>query len=169
MKFYLYNSIHIFISPVALRNVVIAAFVCAVTLSSCIKDVTPSDAITTETLTSTTEGLTNAVNGAYALFKDHVEFNGTADDNNMYLRQYFQLSDFASDDIVCGQVTEDPLFYSFSLDHSPTQTNTRYFWYISYKIINDCNTVIEAVDSTQTDATRQQLVGECYFLRALAN
>jgi hypothetical protein len=51
--------------------------------------VAPSDAITTETLTSTTEGLTNAVNGAYALFKDHVEFNGTADDNNMYLRQYF--------------------------------------------------------------------------------
>ena len=118
-------------------------------LSSCLKDVAPSDAITTETLTSTTEGLTNAVNGAYALFKDHVEFNGTADDNNMYLRQYFQLADFASDDIICGQVTEDPLFYSFSLNHSPTQTNTRYFWYISYKIINDCNTVIEAVDKEQ--------------------
>ena len=123
---------------------------CAISFSSCIKDVTPSDSITTETLTSTTEGLTNAVNGAYALFKDHVEFNGTADDNNMYLRQYFQLSDFASDDITCGQVTEDPLFYSFSLDHSPTQTNTRYFWYISYKIINDCNTVIAAVDASTT-------------------
>src|SRR5205809_5930355 len=93
-------------------------------LSGCIKDVAPSDSITTETLVSTTEGLTNAVNGAYSLFKDHVVFNGTADDNNMYLRQYFQLADFASDDITCGQITEDPLFYSFSLDHSPTQTNT---------------------------------------------
>jgi hypothetical protein len=119
-------------------------------------------------LVSTTEGLTNAVNGAYALFKDHVPFNGTADDNNMYLRQFFQLSDFASDDIVCGQVTEDPLFYSFSLAHSPTQTNTRYYWYISYKIINDCNTVIAAVDSATTDPTRKQLLGECYFLRALS-
>ena len=77
---------------VSLRNIVIAIVVCAVSLSGCIKDVTPSDSITTETLTSTTEGLTNAVNGAYALFKDHVEFNGTADDNNMYLRQYYQLS-----------------------------------------------------------------------------
>jgi hypothetical protein len=138
--------------------------------SSCIKDVTPSDAISTETLTSTTEGLTNAVNGAYALFKDHVMFNGTADDNNMYLRQYYQLSDFASDDIVCGQVTEDPLFYSFSLDHSPTQTNTRYFWYISYKIISDCNTVIEAVEKEPTDdPARKQLLGECYFLRAFSH
>lgn len=153
------------------RLIQVAAIVfCIISLSGCIKDVTPSDSITTGTLTSTTEGLTNAVNGAYALFKDHVEFNGSADDNNMYLRQYFQLSDFASDDITCGQVTEDPLFYSFSLDHSPTQTNTRYFWYISYKIINDCNTVIAAVEANPTDdATRKQLLGECYFLRAFAD
>jgi hypothetical protein len=147
-----------------------AILFCLITFTGCIKEVTPSDAITTETLTSTTEGLTNAVNGAYALFKDHVMFNGTADDNNMYLRQYFQLSDFASDDIACGQVTEDPLFYSFSLDHSPTQTNTRYFWYISYKIISDCNTVIETVEKEPTDdPCRKQLLGECYFLRAFAH
>jgi hypothetical protein len=171
MKNYIYHSIKFFMPKiVSMRITIVAIIVCAVSLSGCIKDVTPSDAITTETLTSTTEGLTNAVNGAYALFKDHVEFNGTADDNNMYLRQYFQLSDFASDDITCGQVTEDPLFYSFSLDHSPTQTNTRYFWYISYKIINDCNTVIAAVEANQTDdATRKQLLGECYFLRAFAD
>src|SRR5580765_5008886 len=93
--------------------------------TGCLKDVTPSDAITPDILTSTVEGLTQAVNGAYALFKDQVVFNGTSDDNNMYLRQYFQMSDFASDDIVCGQVTEDPFFLSFSLNHSPAQTNSR--------------------------------------------
>ncbi len=152
------------------RNAFVLLLMSASILSGCIKDVTPSDSITTEVLTSTTEGLTNAVNGAYALFKDHVMFNGTADDNNMYLRQFFQLSDFASDDIVCSQVTEDPLFYSFSLDHSPTQTNTRYFWYISYKIINDANTVIEAAEANPSDdPARQQLLGECYFLRAFCH
>lgn len=151
-------------------NIVITAIITSIIFSGCLKDVTPSDAITTDVLTSTTEGLTTAVNGAYALLKDHVEFNGTADDNNMYLRQYYHLSDFASDDIVCAQVTEDPLFYSFSLNHSPTQTNTRYYWYISYKIINDANTVIDAVEKNPTDdATRKQLLGECYFLRAFAN
>ncbi|HEY9262408.1 RagB/SusD family nutrient uptake outer membrane protein [Chitinophaga sp.] len=138
--------------------------------TGCMKDVNPSDALTTETITSSPEGLRNAVNGAYSLLKDHVPFNGTTDDNNMYLRQYFQLSDFASDDIVCGQTTEDPLFYSFSLDHSPTQTNTRYFWYISYKIINDANTVIEAVEKlSNPDASTQQLLGECYFMRAFSH
>lgn len=138
--------------------------------TGCMKDVNPSDALTTETITTTPEGLRNAVNGAYSLMKDHVQFNGTKDDNNMYLRQYFQLSDFASDDIVCGQTTEDPLFYSFSLGHSPTQTNTRYFWYISYKIINGANTVIEAVEKqTNADVQTQQMLGECYFLRALSH
>jgi len=139
-------------------------------LASCVKDVTPSDAITTATLTTTADGLKNAVNGAYALFKDHVEFAGSTDDNNMYLRQYFQASDFASDDIVCAQTTTDPLFYSFSLGHTPTQTNMRYFWYISYKIISDVNTVIEAAEkvSNPDDATKQ-LLGECYFLRAFAH
>ncbi len=141
----------------------------SLSLSGGIKDVVPSDAITTEVLTNTTAGLTEAVNGAYALFKDHVTFNGTSDDNLMYLRQYFQMSDFASDDFVCAQVTEDPFFLSFTLDHTPTQTNARYFWYISYKIINDANTVIEAVEkNATTDVTRQQLLGECYFLRAFA-
>jgi hypothetical protein len=137
---------------------------------SCLKDVAPSDALTTGNLTQTTQGLKQALNGAYALFKDHVEFNGTTDLNNMYLRQYFQMSDFASDDIVCGQTTTDPLYYSFSLNHTPTQTNSRYFWYISYKIINDVNTVIEAAEGIQNpDATIKQLIGECYFLRALCH
>ncbi|CAM3986386.1 RagB/SusD domain-containing protein [Pedobacter westerhofensis] len=142
-----------------------------ITFSSCKKlDVSPSDAISTNNLVTTTDGLTNALNGAYSLFKDHVTFNGITDQNNMYLRQFYQLSDFASDDIVCGQVTTDPLYYSFSLDHSPSQSNTRYYWYISYKIINGVNTVIDAVDkSGKTDPVTNQLLGECYFLRAFCH
>lgn len=145
-------------------------FVFSANIIACDMTVAPSDAITTDSLVNTPDGLKNALNGAYALFKDHVVFNGTENDNNMYLRQYFQLADFASDDIVCGQVTEDPLFYSFTQDHTPTQENTRYYWYISYKIINNVNTIIDAVEkSTDLDAATQQLLGECYFLRALTN
>ncbi len=133
-------------------------------------NVNPSDALSTGTITTTSDGLTNALNGAYALFKDHIEFNGTVDDNNMYLRQFYHLSDFASDDIVCGQITEDPLFNSFTMDHSPSQGNTRYYWYISYKIITGVNTVIDAVEkSGKSDAATNQLLGECYFLRAFCH
>lgn len=139
-------------------------------MAGCLKDVNPSDSLNTGTLTGSKQGLQQALNGAYALFKDHVSFNGTVDGNNMYLRQYFQLSDFAGDDIVCAQTTTDPLFYSFSLDHTATQTNSRYFWYISYKIINDANTVIESAEKIENpDESIRQLIGECYFLRAFCH
>ncbi|NII26998.1 RagB/SusD family nutrient uptake outer membrane protein [Pseudoflavitalea sp. X16] len=152
-----------------MKKIIIPVFI-SLFLAGCVREITPSDAIDTNTLVQTKEGLTNAVNGAYALFKDHVPFNGTSDDNLMYLRQYFQLADFASDDIVCGQMTTDPFMNSFSLNHSPAQTNTRYFWYISYKIINDANTVIEAAaKNANPDASIKQLIGECYFLRAFAH
>ncbi|MBB6274361.1 tetratricopeptide (TPR) repeat protein [Pedobacter cryoconitis] len=149
-----------------MKKILFILFLIAV--SSCKnQEISPSDAINTTDLVTTEEGLTNALNGAYALFKDHITFNGIVDQNNMYLRQFYQLSDFASDDIVCGQITEDPLFYSFNLLHSPGQSNTRYFWYVSYKIITGVNTIIDAVEkSGKKDVKTQQLLGECYFLRA---
>lgn len=153
-----------------MKKIIFSVCCIAAITTGCVKDVSPTDAITTDRLVSTKEGLTNAVNGAYALFKDQVPFNGTVDRNLMYLRQYYQMSDFASDDVVSGQVTTDPFFYSFSLQHSPAQTNARYFWYVSYKIINDANTVIEAAKkSGASDPATNQLIGECYFLRAFAH
>lgn len=130
-------------------------------------DVYPSDKINTGTLGNTTDGIINVTTGNYALFKDQVVFNGFVDDNNQYLRQYFQMSDFAADDIVCGQKTEDPLYYSFTYTHSPDQANARFFWYISYKIINGANTVIEIINEKEDkDQMMKQLLGENYFLRA---
>lgn len=148
---------------------IIAAF-SMLTYSGCKLEDNPTNAVTTASIATTTDGLTNAVNGAYALFKDHASFQGTTDQNNMYLRQYFQMSDFTSDDVVCAQVTTDPLYLSFSLGYSPTQTNAAFFWYISYKIISDANTVIEAGEKISSpSAAQQQLIGECYFLRAFCH
>ena len=159
-KFYTMKNI---ITVYSVMLIVMAGF------AGCVKDVSPSNAITTENLVASPENLQSAVNGGYSLFKDHLLFNGSIDDNLMYLRQYFQMSDFASDDIVCGQVTEDPLFISFTYGHTPLQTNSRYFWYISYKIISGMNTVIDAIEKNEsTDAASSQLLGECYFLRAFA-
>ncbi|HRP33684.1 MAG TPA: RagB/SusD family nutrient uptake outer membrane protein, partial [Agriterribacter sp.] len=139
-------------------------------LTGCIKEVPTSNAITDDNIVTSVENLKSAVNGGYSLFKDHLPFNGQADDNLMYLRQYFQMSDFASDDIVCGQVTEDPLFNSFTYGHTSLQTNSRYFWYVSYKMISGMNTVIAAMENqTNIDAASSQLLGECYFLRAFAH
>ncbi len=146
----------------------IILFILAGLISSCAKlDFAPTDSLTTELLENTPNGLEIITNGNYSLFKDGIEFNGVVDDNNSYLRQYFQMSDFASDDIVCGQVTEDPLYYSFTYTHSSSQSNSRYFWYASYKIISGANTVIHSLES-KSDLTdeQKQLLGENYFLRA---
>ncbi len=138
--------------------------------TGCRLDVAPTDAINTSSLLSTSDGLLNVTNGSYALFKDNIEFGGFVDQNNNYLRQYFQMSDFASDDITCAQVTEDPLFYSFTLTHSPDQANSRFFWYVSYKIINSTNTVIDLTSQLQNpDAATSQLIGENYFIRAFVH
>ena len=138
---------------------------------SCSKnmDVYPSDQVSSASLAETTDGILNVTNGNYALFKEGVEFQGFTDDNNCYLRQYFQMSDFSSDDIVCGQKTEDPLYYSFTYTHSPDQPNSRYFWYVSYKIINGANTVIDLINSKDVlSEDEEQLLGENYFLRAFS-
>ncbi len=150
---------------------VVLLFVLAVT-SSCTKwDVAPRDQISTESLSETKDGIINVTNGVYALFKNQVEFSGFIDDNNAYLRQYFQMSDFASDDIVCGQVTTDPLYYSFTYTHSPDQSNSRFFWYVSYKMISGTNTVIDIVENSgKIERTPEvnQILGENYFLRAFS-
>jgi hypothetical protein len=104
--------------------------------TGCKKEYEPSDMITPDKLIQMPDGLAYIANGNYSMFKDVLTFNGVQDQNYSYLRQYFFLSDFASDDVVCGQVTTDPFFLSFTLDHTPSQANTSYFWYVSYKMIS---------------------------------
>ncbi len=137
-------------------------------MQSCKKmDIYPKDQVTTGSIANSSDGILNVTNGNYAMFKDVVEFNGFKDDNNCYVRQYFQMSDFAADNIVNGQRTEDPLYYSFTYTHSPSQANARYFWYVSYKIINGANIVIDILkDKKNLTPLERQLEGENYFLRA---
>jgi len=139
-------------------------------LNSCEMDVSPSDQISTESLATSSDGLLNVINGNYALFKEVIEFDGRGDWTNNYMRQYFQLSDFASDDVVCAQVSDDPLYLSFTYIRTPSQTNAQSFWYVSYKIINGCNTIIEMTeDMEEIDDFTLQLLGESYFLRAFSH
>ncbi len=149
-------------------NKIIASIFILLWFSACGDlDVIPQDQLTTGSIGNTADGIINATNGNYALIKDGAEFNGIVDDNNAYLRQYFQMSDFAADDLLCGQKTEDPFYFTFTYTHSPSQSNARFFWYISYKIINGANAVIELLEKKGelTDA-EEQLLGENYFLRA---
>jgi len=149
---------------------IVFLFILSLTIQSCTLDFFPTDQMTSEAVASSPDGVLNVTNGNYALLKDGLEFNGVVDDNNCYVRQYFQMADFSSDDVVCGQITEDPFFYSFTFNHSPDQSNIKFFWYISYKVINGANTVIEIINKKKDlTAEDQQLLGENYFIRAFAH
>ncbi len=135
-------------------------------LSGCELDVIPSDALTGDQITNTSDGLVSLVNGCYAQFKDFPDANSS---NNWYLRQYYHLSDFASDDIACGYKTEDDLINSFRYkDRASEKSNINSFWEVSYKIIYGANVAIKMADEKGSDPITDHLKGESYFLRALA-
>lgn len=132
------------------------------TLTQCELDVIPQDALTSDQITTTSDGLSSLVNGLYAIFMQ-------TDGNNGYIRQYYQLSDFASDDIVCAYKTEDDLINSFRYkDRSAEKSNINSFWEMSYKIIYGANVAISMADLKGDDPYTNQLKGESYFLRAFA-
>ncbi len=135
-------------------------------LAGCELDIIPSDALTGEQITNTSDGLVSLVNGCYAQFKD---FPDQGSSNEWYLRQYYQLSDFASDDIVCAYKTEDDLINSFRYqDRVAEKANINSFWEVSYKIIYGANVAISMADEKGSDEMTDHLKGESYFLRAFA-
>ncbi|HVN58012.1 MAG TPA: RagB/SusD family nutrient uptake outer membrane protein [Bacteroidales bacterium] len=144
----------------------ISFFAAIIAFTSCELNIIPSDALTGSQIRTTSDGLTSLVNGGYSQFKDIPSGESS---NNWYLRQYFQLSDFASDDIVCGYKTEDDLINSFRYnDRAAEKTNINSFWEVSYKIIYGANVGISMADQKGSDPLTDQLKGECYFLRAFA-
>ncbi|MFN8207583.1 MAG: RagB/SusD family nutrient uptake outer membrane protein [Bacteroidales bacterium] len=150
----------------------ILIFTALVGLQSCELEYDPTDQITPEKLVNMPGGLQNIANGNYSMLKDVLTFNGVQNQNYSYMRQYFFLTEFASDNVTCGQVTTDPFYLSFSRQLTPSQENTSYFWYVSYKIISATNTIInvyERGELAQKTPANLQLVGENYFMRAFAH
>ena len=134
-------------------------------LSACELDQLPTDGIVNEALSDNYEGLLAATDGNYALMKDFVEFDNRLDPGGTWIRQFHQLSEFPSDNVMLSGSTSDPLFFAFTREHFSTMFNTGYLWFSSYKIINGTNQVISAVEENSDEDTRQ-LLGENYFLRA---
>jgi starch-binding outer membrane protein, SusD/RagB family len=132
--------------------------------AKCTMDVIPQDALTSEQMTTTSDGLPSLVNGLYAIFKESADYG-----SHCYIRQFYQMSDFASDDIVCAYKTEDDLINSFRYkDRTAEKSNINYFWEMSYKIIYGANVAISMADLKGSDPLTDQLKGESYFLRAYA-
>ncbi|MFA6677357.1 MAG: RagB/SusD family nutrient uptake outer membrane protein, partial [Bacteroidales bacterium] len=145
---------------------IICAFFSISLLSSCDLDIAPSDSLTGDQMANSSDGLIGIINGCYAVLKDYQEGQS---DNTWYLRQYYQMSDFASDDVVYGYQTEDNLNMIFRYpERNPGLENITSFWINNYKIIYSANVALSVANLKEESALVDRIKGEALFLKAFA-
>jgi starch-binding outer membrane protein, SusD/RagB family len=136
-------------------------------LSACDIQVDPFNGVTKDNLPSVPNALKYATDGAYSLMKDQLLYKGVPDYRSTYARNLHMMLEYSSDNVTLSGTTEDPLFLSATRQHYPAMENATYVWYVAYKIINSVNQNIESV-TEGADAANDNLLGENYFLRAMA-
>ncbi|MGW8317179.1 MAG: hypothetical protein ACWGNV_16400, partial [Bacteroidales bacterium] len=118
-------------------------------------DLKPYDALTADQLLMDENGMRGLVNGSLRMMKDQL----TDEANNVYVRVLFQTTEFPSDNVLIVESTTDPLWLSFNRAHILSQENTSYLWSTGYKVVLNCNQVINNAELTADtpDAVRQYL------------
>jgi hypothetical protein len=135
-------------------------------LSSCDEflDLKPYDALTADQLLKSEQGIQGLANGSLRMMKDQLG----DESNNVYVRVLFQTTEFPSDNVLIVKSTTDPLWLSFNRSHILSQPNTSALWATGYKIILNCNQVINnAVIDENTSDLSKQYIGETYFYRGM--
>lgn len=127
-------------------------------------DLKPYDALTAEQLLLDENGVQGLANGSLRMMKDLLGEEA----NNVYVRVLFQTTEFPSDNVLIVKSTTDPLWLSFNRAHILSQENTSYLWATGYKIVLNCNQIINnaEIDGSTSVETRQY-IGESYFYRGM--
>ncbi len=134
-------------------------------MTSCNLDIAPEDSLTGSQMTQSPTGILDILNGCYAVMKDHPENSSS---NNWYGRQFYQMSDFSSDDVVYGHATTDELnmIFKFEERHAGL-SNVASFWSQSYKIIYSANVALDVIaNDANPSVETNNLHGEALFLKA---
>ncbi|MEX0987708.1 MAG: RagB/SusD family nutrient uptake outer membrane protein, partial [Bacteroidales bacterium] len=127
-------------------------------------DLKPYDAQTADQLLLDETGIRGLANGSLRMMKDQLG----DETNNVYVRILFQTTEFPSDNVLIVKSTTDPLWLSFNRSHLLSQENTSYLWATGYKIILNCNMVINNAEiDASTSEIVKQYIGENYFYRAI--
>ncbi len=139
-------------------------------LTSCELDFFPTDAMTPDQLRTDPGGALYATDGNYSMFKDRLPYRGESSgySGNSYVRHFFQMAEFPSDNICLAGRTSDPLYEANTYKRNATVRNVTYMWWIGYRIINGANAIIETVQDGVTPGS-DHLKGENYFIRALVH
>lgn len=136
-------------------------------VASCNLEKFPSDALSADSMSDPANSGV-VTDGTYGMFKAILMYNGMDYSANSYVRHFFQMAEFRGDNIVLCAKTTDPLNNAVCYSDVSTEGNTGYYWWIAYKIIFSTNSMIAAIPE-DGDATLRHLLGENYFLRAVAH
>lgn len=151
-----------------MKKILLILSLAAMGLVSCEMDHYRSDTMTSTQLKDDPGAAVYTTDGNYSLFKDVLEYKGSTDSGNSYVRHFFQMAEFRGDNACLSGRTSDPFYEAFNYTDNGGLKNNKYFWWIAYKIIYGANSNIEAIDENSSNEA-SHMKGENYFMRAICH
>lgn len=127
-------------------------------MTGCNLDITMYDGVMEEQFDN--KNLLELSQGSYRLLKN----DGGLIDNGYYFWA------FGADDVTWNGTSTGSTFKLYDYSRNIASSTTEYTWELDYRVIGNCNKIIEIIQGLGNESTREQtiMMGENYYLRALS-
>ena len=127
-------------------------------MTGCNLDITMYDGVMEEQFDN--KNLLELSQGSYRLLKN----DGGLVDNGYYFWA------FGADDVTWNGTSTGSTFKLYDYSRNIASSTTEYTWELGYRVIGNCNKIIEIIQGLGNESTREQtiMMGENYYLRALS-
>lgn len=127
-------------------------------MTGCNLDITMYDGVMEEQFDN--KNLLELSQGSYRLLKN----DGGLIDNGYYFWA------FGADDVTWNGTSTGSTFKLYDYSRNIASPTTEYTWELGYRVIGNCNKIIEIIQGLGNESTREQtiMMGENYYLRALS-
>lgn len=127
-------------------------------MTGCNLDITMYDGVMEEQFDN--KNLLELSQGSYRLLKN----DGGLIDNGYYFWA------FGADDVTWNGTSTGSTFKLYDYSRNIASSTTEYTWELGYRVIGNCNKIIEIIQGLGNESTREQtiMMGENYYLRALS-
>ena len=127
-------------------------------MTGCNLDITMYDGVMEEQFDN--KNLLELSQGCYRLLKN----DGGLIDNGYYFWA------FGADDVTWNGTSTGSTFKLYDYSRNIASSTTEYTWELGYRVIGNCNKIIEIIQGLGNESTREQtiMMGENYYLRALS-
>lgn len=137
---------------------ILGAMGMAFEMTGCNLDITMYDGVMEEQFDN--KNLLELSQGSYRLLKN----DGGLIDNGYYFWA------FGADDVTWNGTSTGSTFKLYDYSRNIASSTTEYTWELGYRVIGNCNKIIEIIQGLGNESTREQtiMMGENYYLRALS-